>query len=499
MLVASVPHWHHAFEIYPGVFTPGSYDPQFLLDEMKLPDNLCGMSVLDIGTADGFFALRLAQRGARVVAIDYRKKEDHGFHVMEKLNDVNIEYHQMNIYDSELASLGKFDFVIFMGILYHLPDLWRALHIARSCCQGTIFIESQVELDCDPSAPLARYYPGNTLASDHTNYWLPNRRCLLELLHDCGFDMERETAWANRMFITARSVTTHGIRAEKMRLSYDVLDGAPRRESARPRAASPVIPEGPETRAQMAKPAVADETVRALPPPKLRYKVAGTDNANWFEASGQMSIQDLTRALASIGRSLDEFPDVLEWGCGCGRILRHMPTPQPPRTLHGNDIDAEAIGWVNDNLPWVKTSLTTGLPPLPYPDDSFDLIFNHSVMTHLDATYQDAWLAELRRVLRPGGIVTLTVSGPHASTEYFNTLPPDSDILKAQKKQLLSDGILYISQDQWGADFPDFYHSTFNTPEYIFDHWSEFLLVRSYIPRGALNYQDMVVLQNGKT
>jgi tRNA (mo5U34)-methyltransferase len=84
-LVASVPHWHHAFEVYPGLITPGTYDPTFLLDKTKLAANLRGSRVLDIGTSDGFFALQLARRGAEVVAIDYRSKQDHGYHVMERL------------------------------------------------------------------------------------------------------------------------------------------------------------------------------------------------------------------------------------------------------------------------------------------------------------------------------------------------------------------------------------------------------------------------------
>ena len=67
-LVASVPHWHHKFEIYPGVVTPGAYEPGFLLDKTGLPDDLSGLRVLDIGTSDGFFSLHLAKRGAQVAA-----------------------------------------------------------------------------------------------------------------------------------------------------------------------------------------------------------------------------------------------------------------------------------------------------------------------------------------------------------------------------------------------------------------------------------------------
>ncbi len=241
-------------------------------------------------------------------------------------------------------------------------------------------------------------------------------------------------------------------------------------------------------------PDVANEEI-PLPPDRLRYKVAGTEASEWFIKSGQMSVLDLDRALASIGRLFDEFSEVLEWGCGCGRILRHLPPPHAPKRLHGNDIDREAIAWVSENLPWVATSRTDGMPPLPYADNSFDLIFNHSVMTHLDATYQDAWLAELRRVLRPGGIVTLTVSGRNAFQMYLETLPADTPARMLRAAELHGNGIVFIGQDQWTGDFPDFYHTTFHDVDYIFDHWAKFLDIRSYIPRGALDYQDMIVLQ----
>jgi tRNA (mo5U34)-methyltransferase len=106
-LVASVTHWHHEFEIFPGLVTPGTYQPTFLLEKTQLPLDLTGLCALDIGTSDGFFALQLARRGARVVAIDYRRKQDHGYHFMERLNSVPIEYHQMNIYDWRTRTLAN--------------------------------------------------------------------------------------------------------------------------------------------------------------------------------------------------------------------------------------------------------------------------------------------------------------------------------------------------------------------------------------------------------
>ncbi len=189
--------------------------------------------------------------------------------------------------------------------------------------------------------------------------------------------------------------------------------------------------------------AIVDQGI-PLPPPHLRTKVTGGEDPGWFTESGRMSLEDLSRALAAIGHSIDEFNDVLDWGCGCGRILRHLPRPAPPKRIYGFDIDQEAIAWVTENLPWVETSRTDGLPPLPYGDGSFDLIFNHSVMTHLDASYQDAWLGELRRILRPGGIATLTVHGRHAFQLFLDALPPDAPDRVTHAKNLHSQGIVFV-------------------------------------------------------
>ena len=234
---------------------------------------------------------------------------------------------------------------------------------------------------------------------------------------------------------------------------------------------------------------------KALPPPRLRYKVTGGEDADWFIKSGKMSLQDLSRALAAIGRSFEEFNDVLDWGCGCGRMLRHLTPPLASKRLCGCDIDEEAISWVVEHLPWVEASCTGGLPPLPYCDASFDLIFNHSVMTHLNASHQHAWLGELKRILRPGGITILTVHGPHAFQKYLDALAPDAPDRATRATELHARGIVFITSDEWSSHFPDFYHTSFNEVSYIFDHWARFFDIRCYIPQGALNYQDLVVLE----
>ena len=225
-LVASVPHWHHIFEIAPGVVTPGSYDPNFLWQKLHLPSDLAGKRVLDIGTSDGFFAMNLARRGAKVVAVDYRRKEEHGYHVMERLNPISVDYRVMNVFDLDDDALGTFDIVLFLGVLYHLPDLVRALHLIRKRCRGTLYVETHSDNDFSPDVPAARYYKAATLAGDHTNFWSPNPKCVADMLFDCGFDVVREEIWQDRMFCEARAVEVTGLRADKMIMGYGTLASA---------------------------------------------------------------------------------------------------------------------------------------------------------------------------------------------------------------------------------------------------------------------------------
>ena len=42
--------------------------------------------------------------------------------------------------------------------------------------------------------------------------------------------------------------------------------------------------------------------------------------------------------------------------------------------------------------------------------------------------------------------------------------------------------------------FPDFYHSTFHAPWYIFEHWSRWFTVAAFLPRRSMDYQDFVLL-----
>jgi SAM-dependent methyltransferase len=215
-----------------------------------------------------------------------------------------------------------------------------------------------------------------------------------------------------------------------------------------------------------------------------------------FDKWGRQSLLDIKTALAGIGVELGDFPKILDFGCGCARVLRWLPPDAPASEIHGCDIDEQAIAWNRANLPAMTFATNEAEPPLPYDDDTFDLILNHSVFTHIDERMQDLWLAELRRVLKPGGIALLSVHGPFAFglTEHASRF--EGDMASIMRKEIERDGILYLSSDSYvGSSFPSFYHTTFHAPWYVFEHWAQWFTVRAYLPRADLSFQDIILLQ----
>jgi len=105
---------------------------------------------------------------------------------------------------------------------------------------------------------------------------------------------------------------------------------------------------------------------------------------------------------------------VLDWGCGHGRVARHFIECWRDAEILGMDIDAENIAWCRDNLPGGIFEIAPLWPPSPLADASLDVVFGISVMTHLTAEAQEAWLAELHRALKPRGLALITFAGPGA-------------------------------------------------------------------------------------
>jgi ubiquinone/menaquinone biosynthesis C-methylase UbiE len=121
-----------------------------------------------------------------------------------------------------------------------------------------------------------------------------------------------------------------------------------------------------------------------------------------------------THAMTRSGSSAAPYR-VLEWGCGPARIVRHLPSLAAAdgvaAEFYGTDYNPASIAWARANLPEVQFVLNTLAPPLPFPDHHFDFLYCRSVFTHLSEAMHFAWIRELQRVVRPGGVISLSTQG----------------------------------------------------------------------------------------
>ncbi len=236
-------------------------------------------------------------------------------------------------------------------------------------------------------------------------------------------------------------------------------------------------------------------TEAPIPPPELMFRVSGGTDSTYFLESGKATRDDFARGLATVGRSFKDFNRILDFGCGCGRVLRWLREDISASRLAGSDIDQPAVEWLRSRMLGVLVRANESLPPLSFEKGSFDLVLAYSIFSHLDERYQDAWLTELHRVTQPGGILLITVHGHYNWNYTKETIFPKRPDLAALDPTFRENGFLYWKGDGWEKHFPDFYHTAWHSPIYVREHWSRWFDVLELREAGARPTQDLVVLR----
>ncbi|HYF15644.1 MAG TPA: class I SAM-dependent methyltransferase [Phycisphaerales bacterium] len=151
--------------------------------------------------------------------------------------------------------------------------------------------------------------------------------------------------------------------------------------------------------------------------------------AYWY--SGLYDYLEMAGHLARHGLTLRAGDGVFDLGCASGRTLRHFACQHDePLDLWGSDIKRHNVEWCQRHLPApIKVVLGTDYPGLPFEDRSMSLVYAQSVFTHID-DYETAWLAELRRILRPGGMAILTVHSERLWTRMNADAPVYNALLR---------------------------------------------------------------------
>ena len=242
---------------------------------------------------------------------------------------------------------------------------------------------------------------------------------------------------------------------------------------------------GPQFRAVSPEPAAPPELVAQTSAMSETDVVDAADPDGYF-AGGYLGTLLFLKLLAKSGFNPRTAGAILDFGCGAGKMIRLLRALGEVR-LVGTDVNRAQIEWAEQNVPGVEFMVNRLEPPLELPDASFDLVYAASVFTHIPFELQDAWLAELRRVLRPGGYFLCTVAGDaHARRQLT---PEQRDELNRTGRYALAAtdvGVSYSTKITASLD-------VFQTRAAVLEIWRRHFTVLDYVadPLG----QDNLVLQ----
>lgn len=218
--------WYHEIDLGDGVRTPGLKPRETILREWRLArlGDLSGRSLLDIGGVDGAYAFLAEQAGAAHVAVldhyiwsadanaysrIYREHVAAGatppaphesdawhprttparwrFDVARQALRSNAEAISLDFDECDLGAIGEWDIVLYLGVLYHMPDPVRALRRVAAVTREQAIIETEAMLIRSHPEALWRFFPDGELNYDRSNWWVPNLSALLGLIGAAGF------------------------------------------------------------------------------------------------------------------------------------------------------------------------------------------------------------------------------------------------------------------------------------------------------------------------
>lgn len=213
--VSEIPFWYHRIELPGGVVTPGNLP--ISAEAYHIPEDLTGKRVLDVGAWDGYWTFEALKRGAsEVLAIDdfsdidnylttHRDQHWVTFDLCREAfgyTDEQCPRREMSLYDVSPETVGMFDVVLFLGVLYHQRYPLLALDKMMTVCSDEIYVEGAIldnaSVRMSPGyysgeQQVMEFYPGTEYGLNPTNWWVPTLSCLGSMLVAAGFlDVE---AW----------------------------------------------------------------------------------------------------------------------------------------------------------------------------------------------------------------------------------------------------------------------------------------------------------------
>ncbi|MGC1305377.1 MAG: class I SAM-dependent methyltransferase [Caulobacteraceae bacterium] len=162
------------------------------------------------------------------------------------------------------------------------------------------------------------------------------------------------------------------------------------------------------------------------------------------EYFARYKIEEVRRRWTAASRA--EPTAVLDFGTGIGNSLPHLARLFPSASVTGLDVSEKSLGVAGRRFPGVASLVAYDGVDIPLPPQSFDLVFSACVFHHIDATEHASIFGQLRRLLRPGGLMAIFEHNPvnPATRHIVATCPFDANAV------LLSSAELKRSQTQAG-------------------------------------------------
>jgi len=181
---------YHKIRFPDGSQLDGVFDMSKCIQYYNIPDNLSGKKVLEVGTADGYFATELYKRGAsKVVAIDFNTSQFH--HAINKLMNTNVEFMSKDLFELD-ENFGKFDLVFCSQVLQHVSDPFTAIRKLKLVTKEqaiicTTYLDNYPQFENLPiSFFMGEEKPGKR-GGTYSTFHRANRTCLRKMFEKAKF------------------------------------------------------------------------------------------------------------------------------------------------------------------------------------------------------------------------------------------------------------------------------------------------------------------------
>src|SRR5204863_4485932 len=162
--IAELGDWFHNIDLQGHLTAPNHFLGDYPAVKWRrfadaLPADLRGRTVLDIGCNGGFYSIEMKRRGAdRVLGLDWDERYLKQARYAARVLGADIEFRRLSVYD--VGSIGeRFDYVLFMGVLYHLRHPLLALDLLHEHVVGDVLVFQSMLRGSDEVREIEEDYP----------------------------------------------------------------------------------------------------------------------------------------------------------------------------------------------------------------------------------------------------------------------------------------------------------------------------------------------------